>query len=267
MDRWRHSCVLTKGMRSPVIALTLAAWLSGWTAAPLRATQPTDGTDDATGQCQEVLHYDWRLTGALSALAGLFLPSHGVGTLATGAGENGRIVTELRIEAPQASDDGEFWEYGAEIEPTDGDTERVWSSYRWRGEEKSEREMLDDGIIDVVSGIWTLREEPPESPRRMEIWSDGKLYPVLVLPGATERHLVCGEPRTVRHVKVRGVRLPDRRHWKGSLELWLADDPAATPTRIVLDRGWARVRLDLADGSGEAPASGCDAGCGSAAEE
>lgn len=265
MDRWRHSCVHSVGMSRPVLALALATWLCGWGgASSLSASEPGDWLGD--GQCREVLHYDWKLTGALSALAGLFLPSRGVGTLATGPGEEGRIVTELRIESPQAGDEGEFWEYGAEIEPTDGDTERVWSAYRWRGEESSERETLDDGIVDVVSGIWTLRREPPESPRRMEIWSDGKLYPVLVLPGASERRVVCGQPRTVRHVEVRGVRVPDRRYWKGSLELWLADDAGATPTRIVLDRGWARVRMDLADDTGGAPAASCDPGCGEVAE-
>lgn len=254
-------------MRSSTLSLALVAWLAGWGVSPLRASQPADPVGDAAGRCDEVLHYDWQLTGALSLLAGLFLPSHGVGTLTTGPGEEGRIVTELRIESPQAGDEGEFWEYGAEIEPAEGDTERVWSAYRWRGEESSERETLDDGVVDVVSGIWTLRRDPPESPRRMEIWSDGKLYPVLVLPGATEQHTVCGERRTVRHIKVRGVKVADRRYWKGSLELWLADDAAATPTRIVLDRGWARVRMELADGDGAAPVSGCDPGCTGAAEE
>lgn len=232
------------GMSRSSISLALAAWLTVSAVPSLYASEPAPQPASPTRQGDEVLHYDWKLRGALSALAGLFLPSRGSGTLTTDGVEAGRIVTELRIESPAGSE-GEFWEYGAEIEPTAGETERVWSSYRWRGEESSKQETLDDGIVDVVSGIWTLRQTPPESPQRMEIWSDGKLYPVLVLPGESKLQSVCGETRTVRHVKVQGVRQPDRRYWKGSLELWLADDAAATPTRIVLDRGWARVRLDL----------------------
>ncbi|MGH9382569.1 MAG: DUF3108 domain-containing protein [Thermoanaerobaculia bacterium] len=243
-------------MRKASIILVLIAWLAVPAMASPRASEPAAPAGAAAGDSGEVLHYEWKLKGALSAIAALFLPDRGSGTLTTGNGEDGRVVTELRIES-ETNRSGEFWEYGAQIEPVEGDTELVWSAYRWRGEESSKREELDDGIIDVVSGIWTLRQAPPDAPRRMEIWSDGKLYPVLVQPGGSEQHLVCGETRTARHVTVRGVRVPDRRFWKGSLELWLADDPAATPTRIVLDRGWARVRLDLTGRSTADGETGC----------
>ena len=193
----------------------------------------------------EILTYRWELRGALSFLAGLFLPDSGRGILRTESVPGGMTRSQLRIESEQSAA-GEFWLYGAEIRPTDGETEEVWSAYKWRDKESSKRERLDGkGMIDVVSGIYGLRLDPPQRPRRLEIWSDGKMYPVVIFPGHSRTINVCGDRTTVRPYSIRGIDLPDRRHWKGRLEIWLADDPQATPVRIVVDRGWAKVRLDL----------------------
>jgi hypothetical protein len=35
--------------------------------------------------------------------------------------------------------------------------------------------------------------------------------------------------------------------WKGSLDLWLTQDEAATPVEILVERGWAAVRLKLVE--------------------
>jgi hypothetical protein len=86
----------------------------------------------------------------------------------------------------------------------------------------------------------------------MEIWSDGRLYPVLVVPHGSARRRLEGREVVVRHYVVRGIERPGRRLWKGGLELWLADDPAATPVEIVVTRSAARVRLELVD-PGEIP--------------
>lgn len=209
----------------------------------------------------EVLTYRWDLRGAFSFLAGLFLPDRGTGVLQTESAPEGLTRSQLKIESEQSAE-GEFWLYGAEIRPSDGETEEVWSAYKWRGKESSKRQQLDgEGMIDVVSGIYSLRLNPPVRPRRLEIWSDGKMYPVVIIPG-NERNLnVCGNRTSVRPYYIQGVDLPDRRHWKGRLEIWLADDPQATPVRIVVDRGWAKVRLDLREAREDGqPRAVCGAG-------
>jgi hypothetical protein len=49
----------------------------------------------------------------------------------------------------------------------------------------------------------------------------------------------------VRHYSIRGVAIPERRKWKGKLDLWLAKDEIATPVEILISRNLADVRLEL----------------------
>jgi len=194
----------------------------------------------------EVLHYRWRLQGLLGGVAGLFLPRQGEATLCQRPLESGHQVSELYLVAGHG-EDGQFFRYGAEIDPASGVTVRAWSSYRWRGEAKArEAEVGQAGVIDIASGIQALRRDPPTGTRVLEIWSDGRVYPVLVLPGATRRQLLRGEPVTVRAYSIRGLSRPERRTWKGRLDLWLADDPAATPMEIRVQRSLADLVLTLA---------------------
>jgi hypothetical protein len=98
----------------------------------------------------------------------------------------------------------------------------------------------------VASGIYSIRQDPPDKPRRMEIWSDGKIYPVVVIPLGTEhRKMKGGKKIAVRHYSIRGVEVPGRRKWKGKLDLWLAKDEAATPVEILISRNLADVHLEL----------------------
>jgi hypothetical protein len=79
----------------------------------------------------------------------------------------------------------------------------------------------------------------------MEIWSDGKIYPVVVIPLGEETRRVGNTKVATRHFSVRGIESPDRRKWKGKLDLWLAKDDAATPVAILISRNLADVRMDL----------------------
>ena len=97
----------------------------------------------------------------------------------------------------------------------------------------------------MASAIQKLRGAPPTGSRRMEIWSDGKLYPVEVKRVGVERIDVGGRKVAATHIAVRPLIEPERRVWKGELDLWLADDPAATPVRILVSRSPARVLLEL----------------------
>jgi hypothetical protein len=220
--------------RKTLLAAALAAALLAG-AAPARAS--------------ERLEYRWKLDGFVGAVAGLFVPSRGEGSLTRETLPNGRWHSELLITS--SARDGEFFRYGAELEPASLTTVRAWSASRWRGKSKAkEADVEEPGVIDIVSAIQVLREDPPELPRPLEIWSDGRLYPVLVMPhGTTHRHL-DGREVPVRHYVVRGIERPGRKFWKGGLELWLADDPAATPVEILVTRSAARVRLELVEGGG-----------------
>ena len=193
----------------------------------------------------ETLLYSWRLDGLLGAVAGLFLPNDGEGMLTLVPLPGGNLRSELVITA-QEERSGDFFRYGAEWEPGSGKTVRAWSSQRWRGETKSKQAEIDRaGVVDVATAVQALRRDPPREPRQLEIWSDGKLYPVMVTPGEPERRRVGGREIAVRRFAVRPLQLPERRLWKGRLDLWLSDDEASTPVEILVVRSSARVRLEL----------------------
>jgi hypothetical protein len=195
---------------------------------------------------QEVLRYRWHLKGVRGALAGLFLPNHGEGSLVTSREAGGNLTSELLITAQARSRD-EFWRYGAELDPEAGRTLRAWSSYLFRGERKSkETELRQDDVVDVASGIYLLRQDPPAARRRMRIWSDGKVYPVVVVPGGRTTRRLNGRSVPGRHYSIVGLEEPGERRWNGRMELWLAEDEAATPVEILIERSWAGVKLELA---------------------
>lgn len=212
-------------------------------AAALALAAPAGATDPVS----EEYRYRWHLGSLLGKVAGLFLPSHGEGVLRVAPAGGGNLTSELLITSEE-SKAGEYWRYGSELDPSTGRAVRAWSSYRWRGEEKSRSaEIDDDGVLDVVSGIWSIRRDRPEKPRRMEIWSDGKIYPVVVVPRGLETRTIDGRQILTRHFSVRGYDAPGKRRWKGSLELWLAEDAVATPVEIRIERSLADLRLELQD--------------------
>jgi len=212
----------------------LACWLVvALAAAPAGATS------------EERLGYRWQLDGFLGAIAGLFVPSGGEGELTRERLPDGNWKSELLITSSEA-EGGEYFRYGAELDAADLSTVRAWQSSLWKGEERSKEAKVEQpGVVDIVSGIQLLRRNPPEAPRPMEIWSDGRLYPVEVVPHGRTTKKIGGREVAVRHLVVSGVEQPGRRFWKGGLELWLADDPAATPVEILVSRSGARVRLEL----------------------
>lgn len=228
--------------RSPPLPALLALALAAACASPSAAA--VDG---------ERLEYRWRLDGFLGALAGIFVPSDGEGSLTRETLPSGNWKSELLITSAE-SRRGDFFRYGAELEPRDLSTVRAWSSSRWRGEDRAKEASVEQaGVIDIVSGIQVLRRDPPSVPRPLEIWSDGRLYPVLVMPHGRVTKRVGDRRISARHFVITGIERPGRRFWKGGLELWLADDPAATPVEILVTRSAARVRLELVAAPRDAP--------------
>lgn len=193
----------------------------------------------------EELHYRWRLTKFLGLIASLFLPHEGDGLLSLRAHGPDSLLSELKITS-EDTESGDFFLYGSELVKSTGRTVHAWSSYSWRGEKNSKQgEIAGAGVVDIASGIFLLRQDPPSKPRPMEIWSDGKIYPVVVIPLGIERREIGDREITTRHLSIRAAAKPGQRVWKGKLDLWLADDAAATPVEILIDRRSAGVRLEL----------------------
>ncbi len=193
----------------------------------------------------EELVYDWRLGGFVGTMAGLFLPNHGQGVLSVKPDDDGMLATELMITSPDGQA-GEHWRYGSLITRDEGYAREAWNTYRWRDKSEDERATIDEPQVrDIVSGIYQIRRELPRTSHHMRIWSDGKIYPVVVIPKGEDVRKINGHKVPTRHYKVRGFRSQEGRYWKGSLEIWLARDAAATPVEMHIERSLANLRLQL----------------------
>lgn len=193
----------------------------------------------------EAFHYRWRLTKFLGVVAGIFFPRQGEGLLTFVETSPGRLKSELTITSKE-SRAGEHFIYGSEIDTATGHALRAWSSYVWRGEKSSKEGKIEaPDVVDIASGIYLLRRDPPTKSRSMEIWSDGKVYPVVVVPLGDENRRIAGKTVPTRRLSVRGVQQPGRRFFKGKLDLWLARDERATPVEILIDRRGVGVHLEL----------------------
>lgn len=234
-------------MKSPLRPLLAALLLAAAALAPAHAVQalPAD----------EEFRYRWQLSNFVGSLAGLFLPNQGEGELSFKAEGNGQLRSELLITSKEGGA-GEYWRYGSVIDTQRLQPIRAWSSYLFRGKTKSKSsEIEEQGIMDVVSGIYSIRRDPPTQPRNMEIWSDGRVYPVVVVPvGLERRTLPGGRSVAARHFSIRSRpvkgsgRDGERKKWKGKLDLWLTPDAAAVPVEIHISRNLADVRLQLLPG-------------------
>jgi len=199
----------------------------------------------AAARADETLQYRWRIEGFFGALAGLFFPSHGDASLSQSTLPSGNLQSSLLITSDEVKD-ASYFSYEAEIEPATGRTVTARSSQLWQGKQKNKASpLLESGTVDVASAIHLLRRTLPTTSQEMEIWSDGKLYPVLVKPAGPETRKVGGKPVETLHFTIRPLVRPERRVWKGELDLWFARDPQATPVEMLVARSPARLRLEL----------------------
>jgi len=226
---------MTLTFRKALLPCLLALLVAGpWTSAA-----------SAQVRGDEEFQYRWQLGNVIGTLAGLFLPNRGEGNLTFKKDGNGHLRSELTITSAVAKQ-GENFRYGSEVDTRTMQPIRAWSSYSWRGETKSKSEDITaEGVLDIASGIYAIRRDPPMKTRRMEIWSDGKIYPVIVIPQGGETRTLDGRKIEVRKFSIRGIDVPDRDRWKGRLDLWLARDEAATPVEILISRNLADVRMEL----------------------
>lgn len=239
---WLASCLIRVGMPIRVFTLILLALLLAGPGA--RAEAP--GLP-----LPERFDYRWSLAGFKGALARLFVPGRGEGRLTTARVDDGGgseyIHTELLISSRDGQE-GEFWLYGAEIDPVARRTVRSWSSQRFRGEARErEREAEDVDALDLASSIYYLRQERPDRATEDVIWSSGRLNAVMVRPGPRGTAVWQGRRVATRSYSIRGLSKPGHRTWSGQMDLVLTDDEQAIPLEIVVVRKGLRVRLELVD--------------------
>ncbi|MDP9122185.1 MAG: DUF3108 domain-containing protein [Acidobacteriota bacterium] len=229
---------------------TLRALTAG---ALIALVAPAGGRGAEAATTNEQFHYHWQLRNILGTLVGLFFPRQGEGELTFKTEQNGHLWSELLITSPD-SREGEYWRYGSEIDIRTLQPVRAWSSYFWRGRARAKNDPIEEkGVMDIVSGIYSIRHKPPDRPTSMEIWSDGKVYPVEVFPRGPEVRLLGDRRVDTRHFAIRGRDVPGARQWKGKLDIWLADDAAATPVEINISRDLADVHLQMLPAAAPAP--------------
>jgi hypothetical protein len=222
-------------LRKPTVAAGVACVLL--LLMPVSPAAAQNGDED--------FHYHWRLGNVVGTVLGLFFPHQGEGELAFKMQKDGHLRGELLITSPD-SQQGEYWRYGSEIDPHTLQPIRAWSSFFWRGRSKSTSDEIEQkGVFDISCAIYSIRHEPFQKPRDMEIWSDGKIYPVTVVPKGDEVRIIADRKVETRHYAIRGRDLPDRRKWTAKVDFWLAKDSAATPVEIQISRRLADVRLEL----------------------
>lgn len=193
----------------------------------------------------EVLVYRWKVEGIKGLILRLVAPGKGEGSLTTVLNDRGHLETELHMSA-ESRRQGDFWRYGSSFDQQRKRSLKAWTAQKIGDKERArEADLEDDDVIDLASGILLVRDDPPNQPRKLRIWSSGKLYPVIIEPRGVGQAEFRGEQVRVRRYAIRGYRVPGEREWKGGLELVLADDESATPVELfVLNKG-VRARLEL----------------------
>lgn len=230
------------------IPLLVAALCGLALVAPVAPVAPVGaGWAAGSSETHEQFDYRWTLGGFKGVVARIFVPGRGEGRLTTEPGDGELLITELRISS-RDGEDGEYWLYGSEIDPLERRTLRAWSAQRFRGESKhKEREAEGLDALDLASSIYYLRKELPTEAAEAEIWSSGRLNPVLIQPTGRGSAEWGGQRVPTRSYAIRGVNKPGRSVWRGKMDLVLVDDERAVPLEIVVTRSGMRIRLELVE--------------------
>lgn len=224
------------------------------------------------GESEEVL-YTWRLRGALSWVAGIAFPTSGRAELLTVQKPGtGRVNAELMIKGSGSRPD--YYRYESEIDQKSIRTLMTFHGYSWGKKEKEERTLLDYGrsvsttvkkssktdqirteteaipdrdLRDILTGIYFLRKNAKSivKPIRTDIYSDGKLYPVVYQPLGKMNREIGGKTTETVGFEIT-ARPGDEKKWPGGVEVWLTTDEHAIPVRIVINQTFASMELDMA---------------------
>jgi Protein of unknown function (DUF3108). len=217
----------------------------------------------------EQLRYSWRLRGGLAWIAGLRFPTSGTGQLSTSKEGPDAINSRLRITS--GNGDHGFYEYASDMDSSGSRTVMSYHGYQWGGANRKEQTFFDyvkrlarihketpkgreykvkmlpvESPRDILTGIFFLRQNAQniDEPLASEIYSDGRLYPVLFRPTGSATIDFEGGKAVVRKFLITAAPGTEQK-WPGGVEVWLTDDERRIPVRIELQRSFATFRLDL----------------------
>lgn len=237
-------------------------------AAPVRAADAP-----CTDRDTEEFNYSWRLRGGLAWIAGLRFPTSGVGALRTGVpGVGNRDIDSELVIRPSKGRSG-FYIYQSQIDTAGQKTLMTYHGYSWGDRERKERTFFDyvkrlarirkettdeavehrvkpiphKDMRDILTGIYFLRRNAStlEQPLTSEIYSDGRVYPVVFKPGDRHSFIVAGEKVEARAYDIEAAPGETSKKWPGGLRVWLSDDPRHVPVRIEIRKNFASLQLDL----------------------
>jgi hypothetical protein len=207
-------------------------------------TDPASAARNARECDGEAFEMRWKLSGFLGALVGLFVPNHGDALLTFVPGDDGKERITLLITTPKR--EGEYFLYGAEVEPDSGTTAAVWSAYRYKDKAKGRETEIDEpDVIDLASGIYHLRLDPPTETIRATLWNDGDRYLAEVEPLEPERRKISGHKLEVQGFRVRGVKAPGQKYFEDTFTVYFTRGGRGTPVAIIGKRGMLRLRIEL----------------------
>lgn len=228
----------------------------------------------AQGRCIEPsierITYDWHLAGALSWIAAIAFPTSGTAELETSWNRpETRVDSRLMIRDKARTG---YFLYRSTIEAPRQRTLESEHGYSWDGRTKIEKAVFDYGrktmriseedtrdgpsagieaipgtdLRDVLTGIWMLRQRAGnlDGTQRVDIFSDGKLYPVQFVPLGVTNLTINRAAHRARGFRIEAA--PEqRRKWPGGVNVWLSDNEARIPLRIEIRRSVATLRLTM----------------------
>ena len=241
--------------RNKLLAAVLAVAVSAGTLSAAPLVNPSSSV--------ERLNYSWKLTGGLTWLARLAIPTSGSGTLETRTADtvNSRLMMTASEQSGHAfyessmsvdgsrtftSADGYSWRNHAEEKRVVFDYEEGVARVEERsseGVENKVRPLQESTPQDVLTSIYYLRQnaESMTTPRRTIVYSNGKPYAFIFAPRA-----LTTMRRGSERVRVRPFEItPIDGKKKGSIRVWLTDDEEHVPLRIEIDQQYATLKLDL----------------------
>lgn len=221
----------------------------------------------------EEFRYSWRIRGALRLLAGLVIPTAGVGNYKTtypnAPGEHA-VSSELLI-TPAAGESG-FFAYESTMDEAGQQTSMTYSGYAWGNKTRKIRTVFDyvkrlarihketpkgventvkpmpanDGNLrDVLTAIYYLRQNADKinGPIVTRIYTDGQEYNATFRPGERRTFVIDGKVTPARAYEIADA--PGGKKWPGGVKVWLSEDARRIPCRIEIAESFASLQLDL----------------------
>jgi hypothetical protein len=167
---------------------------------------------------------------------------------------------------------GDLYQYQSEIDPSSLVTLMSLDGYKFEGRHRSatttfdystktmRRERLDSKkepatttksspipageIRDVLSVIYYLRKRATtlSKPEETKVYSNGKLYSVLLNPGGIVKLDLGGTRVDARQYTISAT-AAEKQKWPGDVSFWLTSDGRAIPARILIRQKGASLDL------------------------